>query len=114
MLDYFRNEKDVRSFQPGEVIFRDGDAGDCFFAVLDGTVEIVLDGQTVETVSPGGVFGEMALIDSSPRSASAVARDAVRVAAVGKPRFMFLVQQTPFFALEIMHVLAERLRRNHS
>ncbi len=60
----------------------------------------------------GGVFGEMALIDKAPRSATAVAVTDSQVVAVGEKRFMYLIQQTPYFALEIMHVLADRLRRN--
>lgn len=112
-FDYFRNEKDVRSFRAGEVIFSEGEPGDCFFAVLEGEVEIQRHGHAIETVEVGGVFGEMALIDRSPRSASAVASRDTRVAAIGQGRFTFLVQQTPFFALHIMHVLADRLRREH-
>ena len=54
----------------------------------------------------------MALIDHAPRSASAIASADSRLAAIGEKRFTYLVQQTPYFALEIMHVLADRLRKN--
>jgi len=112
IFDLLRREPDVRTFQAGENVFHEGDAGDCMFAVLEGEIEIRKHGVVLERVGSGGIFGEMSLIDQSPRSASAVAATGCRVAAVGQKRFTYLVQQTPYFALEIMHVLAERLRRN--
>jgi CRP/FNR family cyclic AMP-dependent transcriptional regulator len=112
VFDLLRREPDVRVFQPGETIFAEGEAGDCMFAVLEGEVEIQRSGHVLERVGAGGVFGEMALIDQSPRSATAIAGTLCSVAAVGQKRFTFLVQQTPYFALQIMRVLAERLRRN--
>ena len=60
----------------------------------------------------GGVFGEMAIIDQEPRSATAKAKSNCKLALVNQKRFTLLVQQTPFFALQIMHILADRLRRN--
>ncbi len=114
VFDLLRHESDVRALAAGEVIFAEGQPGDCMFAVLDGEVAIQKNGRVLGTVRSGGVFGEMALIDQKPRSASAVAVMDSRIAAVGQKRFMYMVQQTPYFALEIMHVLADRLRRNTS
>ena len=114
VFDLLRRESDVRSFAAGEVIFAEGQEGDSMFAVLEGDVEIRKGSRTLEVVGTGGVFGEMALIDHQPRSAGAIARTDCRVAAVGTKRFMLLVQQTPYFALQIMQVLVERLRRNTS
>jgi CRP/FNR family cyclic AMP-dependent transcriptional regulator len=113
-LDVLRREPDVRVFAAGDTIFAEGEEGGCMFVVLDGEVSIQKNGKQLEIVAPGGVFGEMALIDQRPRSATAVASSNCRVAAVGQKRFTFLVQQTPYFALEIMHILADRLRRNAS
>ena len=75
------------------------------------TVEIHLRGAVVERVTPGGVFGEMALIDGKPRSATAVAAVDCSVAAINEKRFLRLVEQTPSFALRMMQVITERLRR---
>ena len=111
VFELLRRESDIRSFAAGQTIFAQGDAGDCMYAVLEGEIAIQKNGTTLERVAAGGVFGEMALIDQSPRSASAVAMSECKVVAVGQKRFTYLVQQTPYFALEIMHVLAERLRR---
>ncbi|HEU5100134.1 MAG TPA: Crp/Fnr family transcriptional regulator [Roseiflexaceae bacterium] len=60
---------------------------------------------------PGGIVGEMALIDDRPRSATAVAATDCRLVPIDERRFTFLVQQTPMFALAVMRVMAERLRR---
>jgi CRP-like cAMP-binding protein len=114
VFELLRREPDLRTFRTGETVFTEGDAGDCMFAVIEGEVAIQKKGIVLERVGVGGVFGEMALIDHAPRSASAVAATDCSLAAVGQKRFTYLVQQTPYFALEIMHVLAERLRRNTS
>jgi CRP/FNR family transcriptional regulator, cyclic AMP receptor protein len=63
-----------------------------------------------ETVRENGIFGEMALIDSEPRSATVIAATDVDLVPVGEKRFLFLVGQTPFFVLKVMRVLAGRLR----
>jgi CRP/FNR family cyclic AMP-dependent transcriptional regulator len=110
-FDILRREPDVRSFRQGETIFKEGDSGDCMFAVIEGAVEIDLRGAVVERVTPGGVFGEMALIDGKPRSATAVAAVDCMVAAINEKRFLRLVEQTPSFALRMMQVITERLRR---
>jgi len=62
-------------------------------------------------VEPGGMFGEMALIEHLPRSATAIAVSASRLSPIDQRRFLFLVQHHPFFALEVMQVLAHRLRQ---
>ena len=113
-FEFLRDEKGTRTFKAGEVIFKDGEAGDAMYAVVTGEVEIRKGAHVYETVTAGGVFGELALIDDSPRSAEAVARTDCRVAPVGRQRFVFLVQETPFFALDIMKIMADRLRRNSS
>jgi CRP-like cAMP-binding protein len=96
-----------RGFPPakyaaGEVIFATGDKGE---------VVIERGGQVMETLGPGGIFGEMALIDGSPRSATARAKADCVVAPINEKSFLFLVHETPFFAIAVMRTLAERLRR---
>jgi CRP-like cAMP-binding protein len=110
-MNLLRGEKDVRHFSAGQPIFVEGDTADGMYAVLEGEVEIVMDGKLRETVQAGGFFGELALLDDHPRSATAMARTDCKIAVVHARRFESLVQQTPFFALQIMRVMAERLRR---
>lgn len=110
-INLFRNASDAVAYPAGQTIFSEGDSGEQMYAVVSGEVEIVTGGKVLEMVSAGGVFGEMALIDHNPRSASAIAKTDCQVVAVDEKRFQFLVQQTPFFALQMMRILAARLRR---
>jgi CRP-like cAMP-binding protein len=99
-------------FQPGEVIFSEGDKGDKMYVIRSGEIEVKRDGKIVETLSGGGIFGEMALIDGSPRAATARAKTTCEVAPITEKTFLFLVHETPFFAIAVMRSLAERLRRS--
>ena len=103
-------EKDVQSFPHGQHIFEEGETGKLMYLVKDGEVEILKKGKVIDHVNPGGVFGEMALIDSSPRSATARAKTDVLLIPVDEYRFLFLVQHAPYFSLQVMGVLAERIR----
>jgi CRP/FNR family cyclic AMP-dependent transcriptional regulator len=106
----FLNETEPKLFRAGERIFGEGDDGDFMYGVIDGQVEIVKDGKVVDTVGPGGIFGEMALIDHTARSATAVAKGDCKAAQISEKRFYFLVQQTPNFALHLLRILTDRLR----
>jgi len=110
-FEIFSREPDVRSFRAGDPIFKEGDPGDCMFVIVEGEVEIQVNGIVLERLGAGGVFGEMALIDSRPRSAAAIAATDCKLAAIGEKRFLRLIEQTPKFALQIMRVMTERLRR---
>lgn len=110
-LSMFRHEPNARALEPGAELFHAGEIGDEMYVVLDGSIDVVHGDRVIETVGPGGLVGELALIDDSPRSADAVAHTAVTLATVSRDRFTFLVQQTPHFALHVMRVLADRLRR---
>ena len=100
------------SFQPGEVIFAEGDKGDKMYVIRSGEIEIERGGKVVESLSSGGIFGEMALIDGSPRAATARAKTPCEVAPNTEKTFLFLVHETPFFAIAVMRTLADRLRRS--
>ena len=99
------------SFAPGELIFKEGDQGDKMYLVRSGEVEIEVNGEVIETLAQGGIFGEMALIDGSPRAATARAKSGCEVAAVTEKSFLFLVDEMPYFAIYVMRTLADRLRR---
>ena len=100
----------VREFKAGEVIFREGDPASEFFVIRSGKVDIRLGNRLLGTLSDHDIFGEMALIDAAPRSATAIAATDVKIVPVGEKQFLFLVGQTPYFALKVMRVLAQRLR----
>jgi CRP/FNR family transcriptional regulator, cyclic AMP receptor protein len=110
-FEIFRTVDEVERAAPGDVIFSAGDTGNCMYVVREGTVTIHADGLPVEEVAAGGIFGELALIDSAPRSATATATTACELVVLDERAFLFHVSHTPFFALNVMRVLSERLRR---
>jgi CRP/FNR family cyclic AMP-dependent transcriptional regulator len=101
---------DQRPFTAGQTIFAVGDPGDVMYVVKEGEVEVLVRDRVVETIGPGGILGEMALIDHSPRSASARAKTDCQLVPIDEARFKFMIQQTPFFAIEVMRVMTRRLR----
>jgi len=70
--------------------------------------------KVINIIGPGGILGEMALLDNEPRSTTAIANTDCKLAPVDQRRFTFLVQQTPYFAIQVMQIMAERLRRLNS
>ena len=80
------------------------------YIIQSGRVEIQYGNRLLDTLEEHNIFGEMALIDSAPRSATAVASTDVVLIPVSEKQFLFLVSETPFFALMVMRVLAQRLR----
>lgn len=112
-LSLFRHAETV-TFEPGSVLFQEGDPGTCMYAIAEGQVDIRKGDTLLESLGAGDVFGEMALVDKSPRSATAVAATTVRAAVVDERSFIRLVQQTPYFALEVMGMMANRLRRTNA
>jgi CRP/FNR family transcriptional regulator, cyclic AMP receptor protein len=106
----FEHSDNAKIVPAGTTIFNMGDPRDAMYAVLEGEVEILVNGKLVETVGKGGIFGEMALIVGESRTATAIAKTDVKLVAVDERRFLFLVQQTPHFSLHVMRVLTERLR----
>jgi CRP/FNR family cyclic AMP-dependent transcriptional regulator len=110
-ITLFDSDDTAFTVAPGQVIFHEGDKADRMFAVVEGKVEIVIKGQVVEVVEAGGVFGEMALIEDRPRNATATVTTAAKLVNIDRKRFLFLVQQNPFFSLQLMTIMAGRLRR---
>jgi len=109
-LNLFR-DKEGQSFPAGEYVFKAGDQGETMYIVTEGEVDIMEGSTVLDTVGPGSIVGELALIDDEPRSASVRAKTDCRLVPVDRRRFQFMVQETPFFGLAVMKVLADRLRR---
>jgi len=98
-------------FAAGSTIFTQGDPADRMYVVSSGSVTLSIDGRLLETLGPGGLFGEMAVIEREPRSGTAVAEADTTLVGIDRRRFWFLVQETPYFAEIVMKVMASRLRR---
>lgn len=100
------------SFERGRKLFEEGQPSDGrMYIVRTGSVKLRSGQRRLETVGPGGMIGEMALIDPAPRSATALAGADCTVTAVNKWTFDQLVKKVPGLALEMMRILARRLRR---
>ena len=100
----------ARDYKTGDVIFKEGDVADALFIIQSGEVEIRLGNRVLEKLPQYSIFGEMALIDASPRSATAVAASDVKLVPVTEKQFLFLISNTPHFALNVMRIMARRLR----
>jgi len=112
-------EKCINEFAAGDVIFEEGSTGRELFVVLDGRIDIVKQNGASKTVivtlGKGEFFGEMAVIDGSARSATAIAAaPGTRVMRINHARFVYLVSQQPAFALMVMDALSKRLRASNA
>lgn len=112
-IHVFRNSREAVTIEAGQVLFAEGEPGDVMYAVVEGEIDLTRAGQPIELISAGGIFGEMALIDPSPRGAAATARTDARVVPVDEAHFTYLVHEHPTFALQVMRVMAERIRRGN-
>lgn len=112
-VDLVKRERNTKKYAAGEVIFAEGDKDNgCFFVLESGQVEIANAKKFLETVEPGGFFGEMGLVNHKPRSATATAKTDCVIVEVNEGDFYFLIQHSPYFAVEMMQVLSDRVRRN--
>jgi CRP-like cAMP-binding protein len=104
----------TEAYAPGDVVFREGDTAHHMYVVLDGEMELQVEGRAVGSSHPGDLLGEMAIVGSHRRTATAIARTACRLAPVTERRFVLLVQEHPYFALHVMKVLTDRIvRKEH-
>jgi len=104
------SEVPVWYLKPGETIFKEGDTAKELYVIQSGQVEIQLGNRLLHTLEPNDLFGEMALIDGAPRSATAIAKTEVALVPMSKKNFLALVSRAPSFALDVMTMLARRLR----
>ena len=108
----------VKAFEPGQVIFKEGDQGSEMFIIIQGEVEIrkrtsMDTARTLSTFKPGDVFGEMAIIEKKPRSATAIATKASRMLVMNEPLFLAMIERNPDFARKMILVLSERIRKSN-
>lgn len=103
-----------RTFEDGEIIFRQGDMGDCMYVIQDGKVEIVLNQDGIESIlavrGKGEFFGEMALFEREARMATVRALGRVRLLSVDKRNLLRRIHQDPSLAYRIIQVMSQRIR----
>ena len=97
-------------YESGKTIMKEGDTGTSMYIVLDGRVAIYINGKAVESIAAGGTFGEMALVDQSPRTASAVAETECALLAINREALIALVKNEPAVGLTMLRSVAARLR----
>jgi CRP/FNR family transcriptional regulator, cyclic AMP receptor protein len=101
---------DERAAAAGEVVVRQGDEGTALFLIVSGLAEVTRDGQAVVTLGPGEYFGELALLDGSPRSASVTASSGLSLLVLGQREFVAVIDEWPGVARKLLIQLATRLR----
>jgi CRP-like cAMP-binding protein len=101
----------VMTYRAGTDIMRAGEPGTQMYYLHKGIAVVVAGGRELEELKEGAIFGEMAMIDHAPRSASVVAKTDCEAVPVDERLFLLLVHQTPFFALDVMRTLVARLRK---
>jgi CRP-like cAMP-binding protein len=106
----FKAAKERRKVPAGTVIFEAGSIGQEMYGVVDGQIELRIPGGRIVTLGPDDSFGEMGVVDGSPRAATAVAVEDSTLAVIDRKVFLFLVGETPTFALQVMSSLAELVR----
>lgn len=97
-------------YPPETLIMRQGQAGTFMYLVKSGRVGIAVGGNIVEMVGPGGTFGEMAVIDGSPRTARAGAIEETELLAIDRASLLAAVKQQPAIAMALLRAIADRLR----
>ena len=100
-----------RKLDAGERVFLESDPGSCMYVVCSGAVEVISFGHVLDSVGPGGMLGDLALIDGGPRSAAALATEPTEVAVIDQATFDALVREEPSFVFALLRLMAERIRR---
>ena len=114
------NDKFIQSYGKDQIIFKQNSSGNEMYIVSSGRVKLFSESETgrrmvLATLKPGEHFGEMSLVDSSPRSATAIAtRENTRLIVLDKPKFLYLVSQQPEFAFAMMETLCQRIRDSNA
>lgn len=111
LAELFRHEPDLETLVAGQTLFNEGEKGELMYVLMSGTAMILVRGRLVETAEAGAMVGEMAMIDDAIRTATVIAKTDCKFLPIDRKRFNFLVHQTPNFALHVMRVIADRLRR---
>jgi CRP-like cAMP-binding protein len=113
ILELFKYSNITQTFFKGETIFEEGSAGNYMYLILEGEVNVEINNRVIAKVGSGQILGEMALLENRPRSASAVAKSECEVVPIDNNSLLYLVRETPAFALFLMKDLCSKIRENH-
>ncbi|AFY35750.1 Crp/Fnr family transcriptional regulator [Calothrix sp. PCC 7507] len=110
-LSIFQKQPNPQVFSAGQVIFAEGEPGEFIYGILEGEVDVLVNGKVVEAIETGEVFGAGVLVGVKNRTYTAVAKTDTKLAFLDEETFLFAVQETPVFALKVMKSYSERLSR---
>ncbi|MFM2004450.1 MAG: hypothetical protein RLZZ09_105 [Pseudomonadota bacterium] len=111
--DLFRNGPVFHELGSGQILFHQGTEGEDMYVLIEGQALIELEGLLFEEIGPGDFVGELAVIDGSPRLATVITQTPCKFVRVDRQRFRTLIAENHRFALEVMTVMARRLRKAH-
>ena len=109
-LELFHDWEDLEEYRAGTVIFSERDSADVMYVIISGEIELTLHGEPLGDEGEGGIIGEMAMIHSATRSATATTVTKVKLARLDREQFRVFIDENTEFALHVMAVLANRLR----
>jgi len=107
----FQKQPDPKAFSAGQVICEEGQPGDEMYGIIEGKVDILVNSKVVETIDTGEVFGAGILIGIKNRNYTAIAKVDTKLGFLDRKKFLFAVQETPMFAIQVMKSYSERLSR---
>ncbi len=109
-VEIFQRQPDLRCLKAGEAIYHEGDVADYMYGIIEGEIEMVKQGKVYETLKAGQVFGVGGILGVGPRQSDAIAKTDCKLAHLEQKHFLFAVQETPMFAVEVMRNYSIRLR----
>lgn len=110
-VSIFQKQPNPQAYSSGQVIFEEGDSGEFMFGIVAGEVDISINNKIVETITAGDIFGTGVLVGIKNRTYTAIAKTDCKLAYLDEKRFLFAVQETPMFALNVIKNYSERLSR---
>ncbi len=111
-LDSIARQLSERSYETGAVIVKQGESGVGFYLIADGKVEVQQDSRVLRTMGPGEFFGELALMEDMPRTASVIARAQTRCLQLVRWNFRAILKENPDIAIRVLETVVQRLRRH--
>ncbi len=111
LIAHFKGARNLIVIQAGVPLFNEGEPGTSMYVLMEGSAAVVVAGRVIEVAGPGALLGEMALVDSSVRSATVIARSNCGLLPINRMQFDLLVRESPEFARHVMIVMAGRLRK---
>ena len=111
-VEIFQKSSSPLTYVAGQTIFEEGETGSVMYGIIQGEVDLVVDGKVVETITAGDVFGEGALVQPEhDRASTAIAKTDCIIACLDRERFLFAIENTPMFAIDVLRSYSNRARR---